>query len=274
MDAQRDLVEAYEEDGFVLIADAFSAQEIASLKRRLPILAAEEGPRRVVEKDGVSVRSVYGPHLTDALFDRLTRDRRLLDPVMRIIGGDTYIHQAKINFKKGFGGDVWKWHQDYIFWLKEDGVPGPRLITAAVYLDEVTEFNGPLFLIPGSHKESVIDVDADDTALSSYRDSPSWISNLTADLKYSISKEGVARLIQRRGVVAPKGAAGSVLLFHPNMVHASASNILPFDRVLVLITYNSVDNKPLGTHEPRPDFLCGREFSAVSPDPFTRLAAD
>jgi ectoine hydroxylase len=274
MDASQNLVDAYEEDGFVLIAEAFSAPEIACLKQRLPMLAAEEGPKRVLEKDGVSVRSVYGPHLTDPLFDRLTRDRRLLDPVRRIMGVDTYVHQTKINFKKGFGGDVWKWHQDYIFWLKEDGVPKPRLITAAVYLDEVTEFNGPLFIIPGSHKESVIDVDADDTALSSYRESPTWISNLTAELKYSLPKEGVARLIQRRGVVAPRGAAGSVLLFHPNVVHASPSNILPFDRVLVLITYNSVDNKPLESHARRPEFLCGREFSAVSPDPLgSRLIA-
>ncbi|HEU5136504.1 MAG TPA: phytanoyl-CoA dioxygenase family protein [Steroidobacteraceae bacterium] len=274
MDAIQNLVESYEQDGFVLIPEAFSEQEIACLKQRLPFFAAEESPRRVVEKDGVSVRSVYGPHLTDALFQRLTRDKRLLDPVMRIIGGDTYVYQTKINFKKGFGGDVWQWHQDYIFWLKEDGVPKPQLITAAVYLDEVTEFNGPLYLIPGSHKENVIDVDADETALGSYRESPSWISNLTADLKYSISKEGVARLIRRRGVAAPRGAAGSVLLFHPNVVHASASNILPFDRVLVLITYNRVDNKPQGTQQQRPDFLCGREFSALRPDLFTPLAAD
>jgi L-proline 4-hydroxylase len=273
MDAIQNFVETYEKDGFVLIPDAFSAQEVACLKKRLPVHAAEEGPRRVVEKDGVSVRSVYGPHLTDALFHRLTRDKRLLDPVTRILGGDTYVYQTKINFKKGFAGDIWQWHQDYIFWLKEDGVPTPQLITAAVYLDEVTEFNGPLFLIPGSHKESIIDVDADDTALDRYRESPTWISNLTADLKYSISKEGIARLIQRRGIAAPRGAAGSVLLFHPNVVHASASNILPFDRVLVLITYNSVDNKPLETHKKRPDFLCAREFSALSPDLFTPLAA-
>jgi ectoine hydroxylase len=274
MDAIYDLVQAYEEDGFVLLPEVFSAAEIDCLKQRLPVISIEAGPRRVVEKDGVSIRSVYGPHLTDSLFNRLTRDRRILDPVRRIIGSDTYIYQTKVNFKKGFSGDVWAWHQDYIFWLEEDGVPRPELITAAVYLDDVTEFNGPLFLIPGSHKEGVIDVDADDTALANYRGSPSWISNLTADLKYSIPKEGIARLIRSRGVVAPRGVAGSVLFFHPNIVHASPSNILPFDRVLVLITYNSVDNKPSGMCQPRPEFLCGREFSAVRPDPSPCLAVD
>jgi len=120
----------------------------------------------------------------------------------------------------------------------------------------------------------VIDLDADETALADYRGSPSWISSLTADLKYSIPKDGIERLIRSRGVVAPRGAAGSVLFFHPNIVHASPSNILPFDRALVLITYNSVDNKPVGTRRQRPEFLCGREFSAVRPDASTCLSMD
>jgi ectoine hydroxylase len=35
-----------------------------------------------------------------------------------------YIYQFKINVKAAFGGDVWQWHQDYIFWRNEDGMPG------------------------------------------------------------------------------------------------------------------------------------------------------
>jgi ectoine hydroxylase len=274
MDAVQDMVNGYERDGFALMPEMFSAPEIASLKRRLPALCAEDSPRRVFEKDGNSIRSVYGPHLSDALFKRLTCDPRILQPVMRILGEEIYVYQTKVNFKTGFTGDVWEWHQDFIFWLKEDGVRKADLVTAAVYLDDVTEFNGPLYFIPGSHRQEVIEVAADDAALAQYKSSPAWIANLTADLKYSLPKEGIARLIGRHGVMAPKGPAGSVLFFHPNVVHASSSNILPFDRVLALITYNSLKNKPIGSVTPRPDFLCDREFSVLRPEAAACLGID
>jgi ectoine hydroxylase len=264
----------YNENGFALVPELFSAAEINSLKGRLPAIFAGDGPWKVVEKDGASVRSVYGPHFTDALFNRLTRDKRILEPAERIIDDYVYIHQVKINFKAGFTGDAWEWHQDYIFWLKEDGILKSDLITAAVYLDEVTEFNGPMFFIPGSHKESMLDVEGDEAIPPEYEGRPRWISNLIADLKYSIPKETVARLIRSRGIVAPKGMPGSVLFFHPNVVHASPSNISPFDRIMALITYNSVNNRPVGAATRRPDFLCGREFSAVRPEPSAGLSAD
>jgi ectoine hydroxylase len=105
---------AYEENGFLLVPEVFAAGEIAQLKTRLPTIFAEDSPRRIMEKDGSSVRSVYGVHFTDPLFRRLTRDCRILDCAKRIIGGDLYVHQVKINSKVSFKGDIWDWHQDYI----------------------------------------------------------------------------------------------------------------------------------------------------------------
>src|SRR3546814_9075899 len=71
---------------------------------------------------------------------------------MQMLGGEVYVHQFKINGKAAFDGDVWQWHQDYGTWAADDDMPAPRAMNLAVYLDEVTEFNGPLLFIPGSHK--------------------------------------------------------------------------------------------------------------------------
>src|SRR5664280_1699171 len=54
-----------------------------------------------------------------------------------------------------FEGDVWQWHQDYGTWQRDDGMPQPRAMNIAVFLDEVMPINGPLLLIPKSHKQGV-----------------------------------------------------------------------------------------------------------------------
>ena len=93
------------------------------------------------------MRSVYGSHETNALFRRLCHDSRLVEPAMQLLDGPVYLHQLKVNAKLGMVGDVWEWHQDFIFWLREDGMPRPLALTAAVFMDDVNEFNGPLLFI-------------------------------------------------------------------------------------------------------------------------------
>jgi ectoine hydroxylase len=182
---------------------------------------------------------------------------------MQILRSAVYVYQFKVNAKVAFQGDVWEWHQDYIFWQREDGLPEPWLVTASLFLDEVNEFNGPLMIVPGSHKEGVIEPMRTSGVPAGYEESPGWIANLTADLKYSLNKDCVARLVSARGIVAPKGPAGSVLFFHPNVVHGSVPNMSPFDRRLVLITYNHAANRQ--TKNARPEFLASRNAERLSP---------
>src|SRR5262249_31007680 len=118
----------------------------------------------------------------------------------------------------------------------------------------------------GSHRGGIITTPANNSAAgdSVYSNSPSWISNLTADIKYSLDREVVSQLVERFGIVAPKGASGSVMFFHCNLVHASPNNISPYDRVIVLATYNNIENIPVASDHRRPDFLCGRDYRAVA----------
>lgn len=234
----------YEENGFLFFPEYFSNAEVDLMKAQLTALFSEDSPRRVLEKNSNVVRSVYGSHTTNEIFRRLTRHPRLVDLAKQILGSDIYVYQFKINAKAAFAGDLWEWHQDYVFWRKEDAMPTPRVVNVSVYLDEVNEFNGPMLMIPGTQMEGVIDVPAREGQPAAYEDSPAWISNLTADLKYSIDKETVARMVSKHPITAPKGARGSVLFFHGNLVHGSVPNMSPFDRAIVVITYNSVENVP------------------------------
>lgn len=251
----------YADNGFLFLPNYFSSGEIAVIKDEIPAIFQEDTPRRVVEKNG-DVRSVYGSHVTSETLWQLSRHPKIVEPAMQIINDEVYIYQFKINAKVAFSGDVWEWHQDYVFWLKEDGMPAAHVVNAVIFLDEVNEFNGPLFLIPGSHKEGVIDVAAHDGLNGNHDDRP-WLSNLTASLKYSLNQSVVARLVTKYGMAAPKGMPGSVLFFGGNMVHGSSNNISPFDRKLILVTFNSVRNAPPITENSRPHFLMSRDTEPV-----------
>jgi ectoine hydroxylase len=256
-------IERYDRDGFLFFPDCLSAAEVDVLKCAMARELSQESERNVKEKDGKAVRSVYGSHLSNDVFARLARHPRLLNPARQLLSGEVYVYQFKINAKVGFAGDVWQWHQDYVFWLSEDGLPTPRLTNVVVYLDEVNEFNGPMILVPGSHQAGVLTVEPLRDRPAGYADQPDWISNLTADLKYSVDKPTLIRLLDGRGMEAPKGPAGSVLLFHPSLVHGSAQNMSPHDRNIVIITYSRVDNVP--QWEARPEFLVSRDFRPLSP---------
>lgn len=262
----QDQLRSYDEQGFLLLPDLISPAEVESLKTEVPKFYSDKSLRRVVEKEGYATRSVYGCHLVNDYYNSFASHPQLLEPAKQLVDDDVYIYQFKINAKVAFQGDVWKWHQDYIFWRNEDGLPAPRVTNVAIFLDEVTEFNGPLFLIPGSHREGVIEVPPLDIrpANGVYKDAPKWITTLTADLKYSIDSPKVADLVERYGITAPKGKAGHALFFHSNLVHASTINISPFSRTMLLITYNSVNNIPSGVEEPRPDFIAGRNYSPLT----------
>jgi ectoine hydroxylase len=277
MHLSKEQLESYDEKGYVLLLNCFSESEVEAMRAELPALFAEDSPRRVIEKDNNIVRSVYGSHLTNEVFHRLTLQPRIVEPAMQILGSKVYVYQFKINAKAALGGDVWAWHQDYVFWRNEDGMPDARALNVTIFLDEVNEFNGPLLVLPGSQKEGVIDVPSrqqqigfDDVRTGVYESSPAWISNLTADLKYSIGRDDITRLVNHYGIESPKGSAGSVLMFHPNLVHGSSNNISPFDRVVTIITFNSVENSPTGSGgNPRPEFLVSRD-----PSPLVPLAQD
>jgi ectoine hydroxylase len=252
---------AYTKDGYLLKPAYFSPDEVLILKSQVQPTFLEDTPRRIVESNGL-VRSVYGSHKHNDIFGKLVRHPKLLEPVTTILKNEVYVYQFKINAKAAMGGDIWEWHQDFIFWKKEDGLQNPDIINATIFLDDVTEFNGPITFIPGSHKIGMVDVESSSRAMVP-DGAPEWISNLSAQLKYSLNRKAMEDMASTYGLVAPKGPAGSLLLFDPNVFHCSGANMSPFDRAVIILTYNSIVNVPHAVECPRPDFLASRDHQPL-----------
>src|SRR5436309_2782809 len=137
MELTDEQLRSYDELGYVFVAAYFSSKDIARMKGELSTVLTEDSPRRILENDGKTVRSVYGLHKSNEVFNRLSRHPKLLIPTIQLLESSVYIYQFKINIKSAFSGDIWDWHQDYIYWLKEDNMVAPRIVNVAIWLDEL-----------------------------------------------------------------------------------------------------------------------------------------
>ena len=253
MQLTTDQLERYHRDGFLIIEGLFDRDETDRLRARLPILFAEDTPPNIREKASGEVRTAMGLHERDALFEELVRDPRLVDPALQLSGEPVYLQQVKVNVKSAFSGEVWQWHYDFATHHSEDGVPEPRALNLHVFLDDVTEHNGPLYFIPGSHRRGPAPATLD-TQTTSY---PLWV----------VGPEHVAALVERGGIVSATGSAGTGLVFGDCLVHASPINMSPWDRPIFSAIYNPVSNAL--TRHRRPDYIHHRDTHPVrasSPD--------
>ncbi len=240
-------VSEFHQRGYVFLPEVFTSDEVAVLTDELEGIFSQDRPENVREKNGKAVRTTFAAHTFNEAFARLGRHPRLIDPVMQLLDGPVYMHQYKINAKAAFDGDVWQWHQDYGTWARDDLMPEPRAMNIALFLDDVNEFNGPLMFIPGSHKAGKLDA-GHDLETTSY---PLW----------TLDNETVARLVDEGGMVAPTGKAGSVLLFHCNLVHCSPANLSPWNRTIVYLSLCHIDNHI--RRFKRPEWIAHRDFSAI-----------
>ncbi len=239
----------FDEEGYLFLPSLFRPQEVAILKGEVPALFAERRQENVREKSGDVVRTNFAAHTYNPVYEALARHPRLVGPAMQMLGGTIYIHQFKINGKAAFDGDVWQWHQDYGTWAADDDMPAPRAMNLAVFLDEVSEFNGPLMFIPRSHRLGKLPA-GHDISTTSY---PLW----------TIDHATIRRLVSEGGIVAPKGQPGSALFFHCNLVHGSTSNMSPWDRLIVYISANRTDNAI--RRFKRPEHIAHRDFRPIQP---------
>jgi ectoine hydroxylase len=241
-------IASFERDGYLFFPAHFSPDEIRVLSDEVPALYAQRRAENVREMHGDVVRTNFAAHLYSTPFARLARHPRMVEPIVQLFDEPVYMHQFKINGKMAFAGDVWQWHQDYGTWKNDDDMPDARAMNVAIFLDEVNEFNGPLMFIPGSHKLGVIDA-AHDTSTTSY---PLW----------TIDHATIAKLVARGGIVAPKGPAGSMILFHSCLVHASTSNLSPWNRISVYLSLCAVSNHI--RRFKRPEYIAHRDFTPIT----------
>ena len=250
--------EKYEADGLLVIDDYFTYSEIDLIEAEVLRHLREPGIGRVVEEGSDMARAVNGAHLRSHLFSELVRIPRLLGPAEQLLHGPVYVHQFKINAKLAFVGEQWEWHQDFTYWKMADKMPSPRAFTIAITMDDIHEVNGPMMFIPRSHHAGATEVE---TRKMKQAD---WTQDFGADMKYRFNRRLIAELAEENGIIVPKLRRGSVLLFHSNVFHGSSANMSPYNRTMLFITYNSVENALPETADPRPEFIASRDFRPLS----------
>ncbi len=258
----REQLAQFDRDGYLFFPGKFTPEEMRALTSAVPDLYSRREAYNVREKGKDAVRTNFAAHMYSEPFAKLARHPRMVEPVEDLLGEALYMHQFKINGKQAFDGDVWQWHQDYGTWKNDDLMPAERAMNVAIFLDDVNDYNGPLMFIPGSHKRGVVEARHDLTT-TSY---PLW----------TIDNDLISQLVERAGgpggfdadgryvpggIVSPRGPAGSMILFHGCLVHASGSNLSPWNRVAVYLSLCAVSNHI--RRFKRPEYIAHRDFTPI-----------
>ena len=249
--------EQFDRDGYIVLENLFTDEEVAFLQRAAGKLlrdpAALDAETIVTEPQSREIRSIFEIHRQSDVIARLAADARLADVARFLLDDEVYIHQSRLNYKPGFRGREFYWHSDFETWHIEDGMPRMRALSMSILLAENTPHNGPLMVLPGSHR----------TYLTCVGETPDdhYLSSLKKQ-EYGVPDEDhLAILAHEHGIVAPTGQPGTVILFDCNLMHGSNGNITPFPRANAFLVYNAVSNRlqsPFGVDKPRPWFLADR----------------
>jgi ectoine hydroxylase len=252
-----ELIAQYERDGYMVIPELFSPAEVAVMSAELErlrldpqVLASDKAIR---EPHSGALRSLFEIHRHNALFARLASDARIAEVARFILGGDVYIHQSRMNLKPGFTGKEFYWHSDFETWHVEDGMPRMRALSCSVLLTDNDINNGPLMLVPGSHRHFIGCVG--ETPENHYQ------SSLRRQ-EYGVPDDAsLSRIVERHGIDTAVGPAGSVVFFDCNTLHGSNSNITPAPRSNLFFVFNHIENQlqaPFCNRPPRPGFIACR----------------
>ena len=252
MKLTKEQIDQFNRDGYLFFPSHFKPEEVKTLTEAVPEIYARREAYNVRERGSDAVRTNFAAHMYSKPFAKLARHPRMVQPIEELFGEQLYMHQFKINGKMAFEGDVWQWHQDYGTWLNDDMMPEPRAMNVAIFLDEVNEFNGPLIFIPGSHRDGVVDA-SHDTTTTSY---PLW----------TVNNQLITQLVQRAGglnggIISPKGPPGSMMLFHGCLLHASSSNLSPWNRNTCYLSLCAVSNHI--RRFKRPEYIAHRDFTPI-----------
>lgn len=248
----------FDTQGYVVLPDLFSGAEVAALQaeaqRMLANPAALNADTVITEPGGSEVRSIFSIHDQSACLARLAADERLAGLARFLLDDDVYVHQSRLNYKPGFQGKEFYWHSDFETWHVEDGMPRMRAVSMSVLLATNTPHNGPLMLIPGSHR----------TFLSCVGETPrdNYLSSLKKQEVGVPDADSLAELVHTLGIEAPTGGPGTVIVFDCNTMHGSNGNITPWPRANAFIVYNALSNRlvdPFGAPSRRPDFVAARQ---------------
>ncbi|HEX3951964.1 MAG TPA: phytanoyl-CoA dioxygenase family protein [Stellaceae bacterium] len=248
------LVEQFREQGFCTIEGLYGPDEVAALRSKTDAIMADAfGVAAETEifdleethrPDDPRVRRIKRPHKINPMYWDCACFAPLVEILQALIGPSIRLHHSKINLKSARYGAPLDWHQDWAF------IPhtNPDLAIASVMLDEVDLDNGPLLLLPGSHRR-----------LLDHHDGGWFVGAIDPEL------------LDTASAVPVIGPPGTVTLHHPLLVHGSALNRSARDRRLLFYEYAAADAWPLIYGVEYGEY--NRRLVAGDPEPRIRMTA-
>ena len=221
----------YREQGYLVVPDVLDATTLDTVRGELARIL--DGARAVTAHNDVydlepghraedpRVRRVKTPHKCFPVFERLMRHPRLVAILQDLLGPAVRLHGSKINLKSPRYGSPVEWHQDWAFYPHTND----DLLAVGVMLDDCTSDNGPLLVVPKSHRGPTFDHHAD--------------GYFCGAIDPAAIRDEIAR------AVPLTGPAGSMSFHHVRLVHGSAQNVSSLPRTLLLYEYGAADAWPL-----------------------------
>ena len=242
----QDQVDRYERDGYLVIENAVSADQLNRFRSELANWVEESSthtaPYGEPTIDGrprfdmgaehttehPALRRVNNPSDVSKTYFEVMSDARTVDMVADLIGANVKFHHCKINQKCPGANTTVHYHQDFAFTPHSND----DVVTALLMLDEVTPDNGCLMVVPGSHEGPMYSLFQD------------------GEFVGRVDDQAEAELQGRQTPIT--GPAGSVCLMHTRLAHGSAPNTSDLPRGLYICVYSAADAVPLA-HNPMPN---------------------
>ncbi len=221
-------------EGVLLVEDAVTLEELERLREVFAGWVEEsraqdtdygdtlDGRARFDLEPGHSaerpaLRRVQSPEEVSEVYAHVMRNARTVDFVADLIGPAIKFHHGKVNSKLPGAATKVKFHQDFPF----QPMTNDDMITALLFVDDVTLQNGPLEVVPGTHKGPLYSL---------------WHDGVfTGAVDDQVVQEHEDRIIKCTG------KAGSVCLMHASLLHGSAPNLSDMPRTLYITTYYAED---------------------------------
>jgi phytanoyl-CoA hydroxylase len=234
VELSQDQKDAFWRDGVLVVRDAVTPEELAALRAEFDEWVEEsrahtddygetlDGRARFDLQPGHSaakpaLRRVQSPEEVSEVFAATMRNARTVDLCAELIGPGIRFHHGKVNSKLPGSATQVKWHQDFPF----EPMSNDDMITCLLFIDDVTMENGPLEVLPGSHKGPI---------------HSHWHNGV-----FTGAVDDAIIDAQRDRIVKCTGKAGSVCLMHASLLHGSAPNLSDQPRTLYITTYYAED---------------------------------
>ncbi len=217
-----DQVRSYNENGYILVEDAVSPEQLARLRQVTYDLIDKS--REITESNDVyeldeghsaaeaRLTRIKTPHRSNPVYWEVLQDVRVAEVLRQLLGPNVLLQSAKLNIKAPGGGPAVEWHQDWAFYP----CTNDSLLACGLMLDDVDLANGPLQVIPGSHKGPLLSHHNGDGVFCGAID--------PSDADFHHEK-----------AVTLTGKAGSMTVHHVRTLHGSAAN--RSDRMRMMLFY-------------------------------------